>query len=961
MFTPLGIKTDYSLLKSLIKVEDLVLYAKNNNYKSIGILDDNLFSSHMFYNLCIKNNIKPIIGLDITIEDRRIFLYPKSMKGLTTLFKLTKSNLDNNIKLNDLNKYNEEVILVLPFESIDLYDNLSKLFTNTFLSFKNNREEIKVRKVTTNIVYINDIYSLKESSSKYVNYLYLIEHNKKLGDIEFIDYRNNSLKHEDYDTSKLTNLINIEFPTNKRYIPHFDDEIKDSKEYLKNLAEKGLNKRLNGEVTEEYSKRLNYELDVISNMGFTDYFLIVFDYVRFAVKNGIYVGVGRGSAAGSLVAYSLGITWIDPLKYNLLFERFLNPERITMPDIDIDFDALRKDEVVEYVKERYGESRVAKIITFGTMTAKEVLRIVAKINDVDDATLSSLSKYINSKLTLKENLTEEVKALLNRNSKLRKVYEEAYELEGLKKHIGTHAAGVVISSLELSEIIPTMKSGNDYLTGYTMNELEELGLIKMDFLSIKNLTIIANIIKRVEEETNKPININRIPLNDPKVYELFANADTVGIFQFESAGMKQFLKRLKPNCFEDLVMAIAIYRPGPMDQIDDYLDRKNNGAKIDYIDESLKPILESTYGILIYQEQIMEILRKMGGYSYAEADIIRRAISKKKMEVIENERARFIPNAIKNGYSEEVASKVYDLIVKFANFGFNKSHSVAYAMIAYQMAYLKVYYKEYYYINLLDYNIGGETKTKEYIFEAKKLGINILKPSVNLSDYSYNKESDGIRLPLRVIKGVGEASSNAIISKRGNEPFKDFFDFMARCYGFNVNKKTLEALIFAGTFDEFGVNRNTLYKNITSAIRYAELIHDLDESLVSKPLIEETTELPELELMKKELDLFGYYVSTHPANKYTNVMKQVNIKKYFDKRIETVVLIDKIKRHIAKNNKEMAFITASDETTSNDFILFSDYINYLNDIKEGDLVRIFGKVERNKDKYSIIINKMEKI
>ena len=961
MFTPLGIKTDYSLLKSLIKVEDLVLYAKNNGYECIGILDDNLFSSHSFYNLCKKNNIKPIIGLDLKIDEQRIFLYPKNMEGLKNLFKLTKINLDNNLTLNDLNTYKENVILVLPFESMNLYEKFKGLFETTFLSYKDNEEKIVEERITNNTVYINDIYTLNEKTSKYVNYLYLIEHNKKLGDIEFIDYSKNVIKKENYDTSNFTKLINIEFPTDKRYIPHFDANISDSKEYLKNLAEKGLAKRLNGAITEEYQARLDFELSVINNMGFTDYFLIVFDYVRFAVKNGIYVGVGRGSAAGSLVAYSLGITWIDPLKYNLLFERFLNPERITMPDIDIDFDALRKDEVVEYVKNRYGINNVAKIITFGTMTAKEVLRMVAKINDVDDGTLGSLSRYINSKLTLKNNLTEEVKALLNRNSKLRKIYEEAMVLEGLKKHIGTHAAGVVISSVELSEIIPTMKSGNDYLTGYTMDELEELGLIKMDFLSIKNLTIIANIVKRIEDESGQPFNINRVPLDDKLVYNLFSEADTVGIFQFESAGMKQFLKRLKPTCFEDLVMAIAIYRPGPMDQIDDYIDRKNNGARFEYIDPSLEPILKSTYGILIYQEQIMEILRKMGGYSYAEADIIRRAISKKKMAVIESERNKFINNAVKLGYEEETAIKVYDLIVKFADFGFNKSHSVAYAMIAYQMAYLKVYFKEFYYINLLDYNIGGEAKTKEYIYEAKKLGINILKPSINESDYSYKKEKDGIRLPLRVIKGVGASSSDAILTKKGDKPFTDFFDFMARCYGFNVNKKTLEALIFAGVFDEFGINRNTLSKNITSAIRYAELIHDLDESLVSKPMIEPETELPEIELMKKELDLFGYYVSTHPANKYTNVMKQVNIKKYFDRRIETVVLIDKIKKHMAKNNKEMAFITASDETTSSDFILFADYMNQLNDIKEGDLVRIFGKVERNRDKYSIIINKIEKI
>ena len=961
MYTPLGIKTDYSLLKSLIKIEDLVLYAKNNNYESIGILDDNLFSSHMFYTLCKKNNIKPIIGLDILIDSIRVFFYPKNMNGLKNLFKLTNKLNKEELTLKDLKPYSEDVICVLPYGSYESFNIVKDIYKTVFLSFKDNTEELEARLISDNVVYINDIYALRMEDEKFINYLTLIEQNKKLGEIEFLNYKSNVLKKVDYDTRHFVELIDIKFEENKRYIPHYSDEIKDSFEYLKNLSLKGLNKRLGTNINDEYINRLNYELKVINDMGFTDYFLIVFDYVRFAVKNGIYVGVGRGSAAGSLVAYALGITWIDPLKYNLLFERFLNPERITMPDIDIDFDALRKDEVVDYVISRYGESKVAKIITFGTMTAKEVLRIVGKINDIDEATLTSLTKHVDSKKTLKENLTPEIESILKRNSLLRKVYEEAYILEGLKKHIGTHAAGVVISSVDLDSIIPVMKSGDDYLTGYTMNELEELGLIKMDFLSIKNLTIIASILDKVNSERVKTLNINQIPLDDKKVYELFSNADTVGIFQFESAGMKSFLKKLKPTCFEDLVMAIAIYRPGPMDSIDDYIARKNYNAKYDFIDSSLEPILKSTYGILIYQEQIMEILRLMGGYSYAEADIIRRAISKKKLSVIEEERSKFISNAVSLGYKEEVAIKVYDLIVKFANFGFNKSHSVAYAMIAYQMAYLKVYFKEYYYINLLDYNIGGENKTKEYISEAKRLGINILKPSINLSGVSYQKESDGIRLPLRVIKGVGSVSCDAIIKNRGDKPFTDFFDFIGRCYGFNVNKKTLESLIYAGVFDEFGYNRNTLIQNINSSIRYAELVHDLDSSLVSKPMIESHTELPELELMKKEVELFGYYVSTHPANKYQNVFKQVNIRKFFDKRIETVVLIDRIKKHTDKNNKEMAFISASDETTSSDFILFSDYIKQLDNIKEGDLVRIFGKVERNRDKYSIIISKIEKI
>ncbi|MDE6142081.1 MAG: DNA polymerase III subunit alpha, partial [Bacilli bacterium] len=405
--------------------------------------------------------------------------------------------------------------------------------------------------------------------------------------------------------------------------------IEDSESYLRNLAIKGLNKRLEGKVTDEYKKRLNYELDVISNMGFTDYFLIVLDYVRFAIKNDIFVGAGRGSAAGSLVAYSLGITWIDPLKYDLLFERFLNPERVTMPDIDIDFEYERREEVIDYVKNRYGESYVSKIMTFVTMTAKEVIRCVGKINDVDESTLNSLLKYINSKESLKNNLTDQVKNVLKRNSLLNKIYSESMYLEGIKKTIGTHPAGLVVSSKELDSIIPIIKSGDDYLTGLTMNELEDMGLIKMDFLAIRNLTILTNVLKDIENIYGRKLNINTIPLDDKKVYDLFSRADTVGVFQFESTGLMNFLRRLKPTKFDDLVMALAIYRPGPMQNIDLYIDCKNNGKKVEYIDESLKPILESTYGILIYQEQIMEILRFMASYSYAEADIIRRAISKR--------------------------------------------------------------------------------------------------------------------------------------------------------------------------------------------------------------------------------------------------------------------------------------------------------------------------------------------
>ena len=714
-------------------------------------------------------------------------------------------------------------------------------------------------------------------------------------------------------------------------------------------------------MPKEYQERLDYELKVISDMGFVDYFLIVFDYVRFAIKNNIFVGAGRGSAVGSLVAYSLGITSLDPLKYNLIFERFLNPERVTMPDIDIDFDADRRDEVIDYVRSRYGENRVAHIITFGTFQAREAIRAVGKVNNVDESLLDELLDYIDSKETLKNNLTNDLKKFLSTHDILNKVYNEALKIEGIKKHIGIHAAGVVISSVNLTDVIPLFFNGDEYLTGYTMNELEDMGLLKMDFLSIKNLTIISNILDEIEKDTGKRIDINKINLEDKKVYELFSRADTVGVFQFESTGMKNFLKRLKPKEFKDLIMAIAIYRPGPMGEIDNYVKRHNENVKITYPDDSLKDILEDTYGIMIYQEQVMQILVKMGGFTFGEADLVRRAISKKKLSLIEQAKDKFIENSIKNGYSEQKAKEVYDLIVKFADYGFNKSHSVAYAFIAYQMAYLKVNYPEYYNINLLNNNIGGENKTKEYIEEIKRNGINVLKPDINSSDKIYVKESDGIRLPLRSIKGVGNVAADNIIKIREDKPFKDIYDFLARINKKNVNKKILELLIDADVFKSFGYNRNTLKYNLDTLMNYSDLISDLDESLVSKPEIIEVDESSQDVLMKVEKELFGFYISSHPSTKYESTFKLVDIRDNFNKKAHGVYLVEKMNVIKTKKDDDMCFLSMSDETANADFVVFPKQINQIEDIQVGDVVEVEGMVERRIDKFQIVINKIKKI
>ena len=951
MFYPLGVKTDFSILKSLIKIEDYILYAKNNGLNVIGILDDNLNSSHIFYEMCKKNNIKPVIGLDIIIEDKEVYLYPVNYHGLTNLFKF--SSLEEK-SFKTLKNYSEDIICVINYESLEIYENMKKIFSKVFLSFKTDEERVDELSISEDVIYINETLSLTEEASKYINYLDMINKNITLGEFSLKDYRESILEIKEYDTSKLTDLIDIEFPNATSYIPVY---VENSQEYLKNLAIKGLNKRLSNDVPLKYKERLLYELDVINKMGFSNYFLIVFDYVRYAKKNGILIGPGRGSAVSSLVSYSLGITEIDPLKYNLLFERFLNPERITMPDIDIDFEYERVDEVFNYVKEKYGSEYVARIITYGTFQAREAIRTVGKINNVKENLIQSLLQFIDSKKTLKDNLNKNVLEVINRNSLLKKVYKEACVIEGLKKNESMHAAGVVISSVKLTDVIPIIKKSDITLTGYTMNELESLGLLKMDFLALKNLTIIKNTIKKIDDN----FNLMAIPLNDEKVYNLFKEAHTLGIFQFESFGMKSFLKKFKPDKFEDLVLALAVYRPGPMENIDVLCDRKNKHFKYSTFDESLKSILDETYGIIVYQEQIMEILRTMGNYSYAHADIVRRAVSKKKVDVMESERKIFIEESVKNGYSKECAEEVFKFIEKFASFGFNKSHSVAYALLAYEMAYLKVNYKCEFYASLLNTNIGGEEKTKEYITEAKGNDIKIIKPSINKSGYLYECENNTILLPFRSIKGISSQVTDGIIKERENGEFKSFNDFLARCYKKTVNQNIVEILIKAGVFDDLGINRKTLITNLNSSITYAELIRDLDSSLVSEPVMNEVDEFDDGELMNMELSLYGFYVTNHPASKYVNSFKQANIKETFDKVVDTVVLVEKIKKIKTKNGDDMAFLEASDETGTSEFTIFKEAFPGLKDVLVGSLVKVRGRVEKRMDKYQIVVSNISKI
>lgn len=966
MYIPLGIKSDYSLLKSLIKIPDLIKCLNDNNITAAGILDDNLFGSMCFYNACISNNIKAVIGLDVKLSAGSIYLYAKNYSGYQNLLKINTIIQNREINYVDLKSYGKDIIVILPYKNIEIYEQIKDIYSELYIGYGNDFEKKNALLKHDNIVYINEICVFDFQDVKYMSILRSIENNEEIDLQEYSDaYLNRNVNEDDCKTTvEFANLINLEIPKNEKYIPHYDKNIEDSYGYLCNLCKKGLEKRLNGNVTKEYSDRLLMELNVINNMGFVDYFLIVFDYVKFAKKNNILVGPGRGSAAGSLVSYCLGITNVDPIEYDLLFERFLNPERITMPDIDIDFEYTKRDQVINYVKSRYGVNNVANIMTFGTLGARQVIRDVGKALNVDNGLIDRLSNLLDPKMSLKENLENKfVKEYVMSNNDIKKVYQVSFKLEGLKRHISTHAAGVVISSVELDDVIPVCINGGELLTGVTMEYLEDLGLLKMDFLALRNLTIIQNVLELIEEETGKKIDLAKIPLDDKETIDIFKRVDTEGIFQYESSGMKNFLSKLKPDNFSDLVAAVALFRPGPMQNIDTFIKRKEGKEKVIYPDSSLEPILKGTYGIMIYQEQIMQVLVKMANYSFAEADNIRRAMSKKKLEVMEKEREVFIKRSIDNGYTKDKATEVYDLIIKFANYGFNKAHSVSYALIGYQMAYLKANYPVYFVANLLNMSIGSDIKTKEYIDEAKLKDIRVYKPSINLSMDHYVIKDKALLLPLNAIHNVGGSAVTEIIKERNdNGRFTDFYNFVARTYGKSVNKKTIEALIDADCFRDFNVNHKTLFNSIDSAMDYAMLCSDLDESLVMKPNYDMEEEFSDTELMSRELSTFGYYVTNHPASKYQDgIMKIQNIRKYFDKYVDTVVIIGSIRKIKTKKAEDMGFMSGSDETGTADFIIFPKNNKFLTMFRKDDFVKIRGQVTRRNDKFQIVISNIEKI
>ena len=953
-YNPLGIKTEYTLLSSLIKIKDLIEFAKINNITALGLLDDNLNGVMEFYDNCLLNNIKPLIGLKVTLDNKDFYLYAKDYDGYLELVKI-----NNKIVLGEVLDYNilasKNVYVVIPYSFKETLEEVKRFKDeeDIYFSYTSLEEKNSLRILSDNLLFLKEIRVLRKEDTVYLEYL------KKIGDTSFDEgnccYEDILESDDILRIKRFIDKIDIRIDKSKRYIPIFD-ESKDSKSYLYSLAFLGLKKRLNNVIEERYVKRLQYELDVIDKMGFNDYFLIVYDYVKYAKKNDILVGPGRGSAAGALVSYCLGITNVDPLEYNLLFERFLNKDRVTMPDIDMDFEDIRREDMIKYVRSRYGTFNVAPITTYGTLQARQVLRDVSGLVIVDGKLIDEFISNIDSKMSLKDNLSKAiVSKMLKENGVLKKIYKIAMKLEGLKRHMSVHAAGVVISSVSLDKVMPVVKTSEGINTGLTMNYLEELGFLKMDFLALSNLHFIHDILRELPSD----FNLNNIPLDDKDTYDLFSLADTDGVFQFESSGMKNFLLKLKPRCFEDLYAAVALFRPGPMDNIDLFIERKN-GGQVTYIVPALEPILKETYGIIVYQEQIMQILVTMAGFSMAEADNIRRAMSKKKKEILIKAQSDFIKRSMDNGYQKSEAKAVYDLILKFANYGFNKAHSVCYALIGYQMAYLKVHFKEIFLAGLLNMSVSNSKKTEEYLNLAKRMHITVLLPNINISTDKYLHKNNYLLLPLNTIRNVGSNTIKVILEDRKIQGiYKDYFDLVVRFFRLGIKRNVIESLIDGKALDLFKLSHRTMLEGLDEALRYAFVVKDLDESLIERPILKEYADDMK-SLMDREYAVYGFYVSNHPASKYNNkeIVKIKRIREYLGKSINMVLLVNEIKKIKTKSNQDMAFLLGSDETGKIDLVLFPKNINYLNNFKVGDLVYVLGTVARRLDKYQININRI---
>lgn len=775
--------------------------------------------------------------------------------------------------------------------------------------------------------------------------------------------------------------VNLNFDSNIK-IPVFKpnivyENISNNKEYLRKISFDGLYSRYGNNPPQEYINRLEYELSVIDEKHFNDYFLIVWDFIRYARENNIPVGPGRGSGAGSICAYCIGITGIDPMKYNLMFERFLNPERVSMPDFDIDFCIEGRQAVKDYVAMKYGNENVSEIIAFDTLKAKGVVRDVVRVLGQPYKLGDRIAKMIDPKKNLSFSLNEnkELKSLYDTDNSVKKIIDLSLQLEGMPRHTSTHAAGVVISAVPLNEIVPLQRGDNSVITQYTMKHLESLGLLKMDFLGLRNLTIIRDAVNEIRK-TNPDFDINQIPIDDAEVYEMMSRGDTAGVFQFESAGMTRWLTELIPKNIDDLIVIISLYRPGPMKSIPLYIENRKNPDKIKYLHPELEKILGDTYGIMVYQEQVMEICRKLAGYSYGHADIVRYAMSKKKYEDMMNEREKFIAGAEKNGIRRDIANKIFDEMAGFASYAFNKSHAAAYAYLSYQTAYLKCHYRGIYMSALMSSVMNSGEKLAEYINDCRNYGIEVVAPDINKSLKKFTYKDGKMYFGLVAVKNSGAGLAEKIISERRNGRFIGLQDFCERMNCKELNKKALENLIMAGAFDNLGLNRRQMLENYEMLMNISDKENrgvidgqlnffgdeELAESGIKIPFVPEY-DIRKLLAMEKESA--GIYFSGNPLTEYDYLCKLLKLQKisyifdveniYDNTPVKFLCMVQGKKLHRTKNGNDMCFLSLADDTGEVDAVVFPDLYAVAGlRINEEDIVYVNGRISVKDDSVSVI-------
>ena len=1063
-FVHLHVHTEYSLLDGANRIKDLVKKVKDLGMKAVAITDHGvMYGAIDFYKECKKNEIKPIIGCEVYVAPRTRFdkeanvdtqyshliLLAKDNEGYKNLTKLVslsftegyyyKPRIDKEI----LRKYSKGLICTSACIGGELsvnilnnnYEKAKKIAQeyadifgkdDYYIELQHNGIQEQVlanqglikiaNELGLKIIATNDAHYLNKEDAYPHEVLLCVQTGKKMIDEDRMRFSTDEFyvksQEEMYENFKnlpqaLSNTIeiadkcNVEFDFDTTILPNYD--VPDGmahNEYFRKLCYEGIKKRYK-EVTKEITDRLEYEISVIEKMGYVDYFLIVWDFIRYAKDNNIMVGPGRGSGAGSLAAYAIEITDIDPLKYSLIFERFLNPDRISMPDFDIDFCYERRKEVIDYVGRKYGIDHVAQIITFGTMAARGVIRDVGRVLSIEYAKVDSIAKMVPMDLhmTLEKALevNPELKMLYDNDEEVKNIIDISKRLEGLPRNASTHAAGVVITKEPVDYYVPLYKGDNGVTTQYTMTTLEELGLLKMDFLGLRTLTVIKDAKEIIKKNKGIDVEFDR-EMNDPKVLNLWAEGKTDGVFQFESPGMKQFMKELKPDSLEDLIAGVSLYRPGPMDQIPRYIKNKLNPDHIEYTHPALAPILKVTYGCMVYQEQVMQIFRELADYSLGQADLVRRAMGKKKLDVMAKERENFIKGAKNHDIDEVSANKIFDEMSEFAKYAFNKSHAACYAVVSYQTAYLKTYYQVEYMAALLNSFSGNQNKVSQYIVDCNKNNIEILKPDINQSFEKFTAVGDKIMFGMGSIKNVGDAAVKAIVDERENNgKYVDFIDFCERMSSEQVNKKCIESLIKAGVFDSFGKNRATLLasfenildginnenkKNILGQVSMFDIGQEIQTNVQKYSFIEIKDENKK-EMLANEKDMLGIYISGHPLDSFRDIISEqttINsliINEYDENKnneedvnkltdgmdVKYAGIISHKKVMNTRNNQLMAFLTVEDLYGSVEVVIFPKiFSRYSNILQEDSPIIISGKISvREDDSTKILANEISSL